>query len=213
MPASSRKTEQIGAYLTLCKERAMEQADRIDRMAAEGKTLPPLGGVPVAHQGCDVNARGAHDCRIEDSGKLHSTVRLHGGRARMEAAGAVVLGKTNCDEFAMGSSNENSAFHPVHNPRDLTRVPGGSSGGSAAAVAADMAVCRARLRHGRIDSTAGGVLRRGGIDADLRSSLALRFDRVCVFARSYWAADQDGEGRSHCAARDCRARCDGFDVG
>src|SRR5947209_6401928 len=129
----------IGAYLTLTRERALEQADRMDRMAAEGKPLPPLGGVPVAIKDvmCTRGVRTTAGSKI-----LENFIPPHDSTAvaRLEAAGAVVLGKANCDEFAMGSSNENSAFHPVRNPRDLSRVPGGSSGGSAAAVAADMAV-------------------------------------------------------------------------
>src|ERR1700722_9748882 len=129
----------IGAFLTLCKERALEQADRIDRIAAEGKPLPPLAGVPVAIKDV-MSTRGVRT--TAGSKILAKYIPPYDCTAvtRMEAAGAVILGKTNCDEFAMGSSNENSAFHPVRNPRDLSRVPGGSSGGSAAAVAADMAV-------------------------------------------------------------------------
>jgi len=130
---------QIGAYLTLSKDRALEQADRIDRMAAEGKTLPPLGGVPVGIKDV-MSTRGVRT--TAGSKILEKYIPPYDCTAvqRLEAAGAVMLGKMNCDEFAMGSSNENSAYQPVRNPRDLTRVPGGSSGGSAAAVAADIAV-------------------------------------------------------------------------
>ena len=128
---------QIGAFLTLCKERALEQADRIDRMAAEGKPLPPLGGVPVAVKDV-MSTRGVRTTAGSKILGKHVPPYDCTAVARMEAAGAVVLGKTNCDEFAMGSSNENSAFHPVRNPRDLDRVPGGSSGGSAAPVASNM---------------------------------------------------------------------------
>jgi aspartyl-tRNA(Asn)/glutamyl-tRNA(Gln) amidotransferase subunit A len=143
---------QVGAFLTLSKERALEQADRIDRMAAEGKPLPVLGGVPVGIKDVMVT-RGVRT--TAGSKILANYIPPYDctAVARMEAAGAVVLGKMNCDEFAMGSSNENSAFHPVRNPRDLTRVPGGSSGGAAAAVAADMAVVT-------LGSDTGGSIRQ-----------------------------------------------------
>jgi aspartyl-tRNA(Asn)/glutamyl-tRNA(Gln) amidotransferase subunit A len=142
----------IGAFLTLTRERAMEQADNMDRLAAEGKPLPPLGGVPVAIKDvmCTRGVRTTAGSKI-----LGNFVPPYDATvvARLEAAGAVVLGKLNCDEFAMGSSNENSAFHPVRNPHDTSRVPGGSSGGSAAAVAADMAVAA-------LGSDTGGSIRQ-----------------------------------------------------
>ena len=129
-----KEDEQIGAFLTLCKERALEQAARIDRIAAEGKPLPPLGGVPVAIKDVMSTRRVRTTAGSKILGPYIPPYDCT-AVARLESAGAVVLGKTNCDEFAMGSSNENSAFRPVRNPRDLPRVPGGSSGGSAAAVA------------------------------------------------------------------------------
>ncbi|MGA8619103.1 MAG: Asp-tRNA(Asn)/Glu-tRNA(Gln) amidotransferase subunit GatA [Candidatus Sulfotelmatobacter sp.] len=147
-----KEDRRIGAYLTLSKERALEQADRIDRMVAEGKSLPPLGGVPVAIKDV-MSTRGLRT--TAGSKILGNYIPPYTCTAvvRMEAAGAVILGKTNCDEFAMGSSNENSAFHLVRNPHDLHRVPGGSSGGSAAAVAADMAVTA-------LGSDTGGSIRQ-----------------------------------------------------
>src|SRR3979411_2232983 len=143
---------QIGAFLTLSKERALEQADRMDRMAVDGKTLPPLGGVPVGIKDV-MSTRGVRTTAGSKILEKYIPPYDCTAVARLEAAGAVVLGKMNCDEFAMGSSNENSAFHPVRNPRDLSRVPGGSSGGAAAAVAADMAVVT-------LGSDTGGSIRQ-----------------------------------------------------
>jgi len=143
---------QICAFLTLSKERALEQADRIDRMAAEGKPLPALAGVPVGIKDV-MSTRGVRTTAGSKSLEKYIPPYDATSVARMEAAGAVVLGKMNCDEFAMGSSNENSAYGPVRNPRDLSRVPGGSSGGSAAAVAADMAVVT-------LGSDTGGSIRQ-----------------------------------------------------
>src|SRR5580692_8655829 len=129
----------IGAYLTLSKERAHRQAEQVDALADKGDALPPLAGVPIAVKDV-LTTKGVRT--TAGSKILDNFIAPYDATAvaRLEAAGAVVLGKMNCDEFAMGSSNENSGYGPVRNPRDLTRVPGGSSGGSAAAVAADMAV-------------------------------------------------------------------------
>jgi len=147
-----REDPPIGAYLTLSKERALAQAERMDRRVEQGNALPPLGGVPV----------GIKDVLVTSGVRTTAGSKILGryippydstAVARMEAAGAVILGKLNCDEFAMGSSNENSAFYPVHNPHDLSRVPGGSSGGSAAAVAAGMAVAA-------LGSDTGGSIRQ-----------------------------------------------------
>src|SRR5271170_155139 len=129
----------INAYLALSRKRAFDQAAKIDALAAVGQPLPLLAGVPFGIK--DV-------LTVQGSPATAGSKILEGYLPpydatvvkRLEAAGAVLLGKLNCDEFAMGSSNENSAYGPVHNPRALDRVPGGSSGGSAAAVAAGMAV-------------------------------------------------------------------------
>jgi aspartyl-tRNA(Asn)/glutamyl-tRNA(Gln) amidotransferase subunit A len=143
---------EIHAYLTLCEDRALEQARNIDALASRGDTLPPLAGVPMGIKDVMVT-RGIRT--TAGSRILENFVPPYTCTAveRLEAAGAIVLGKLNCDEFAMGSSNENSAYGSVRNPRDKSRVPGGSSGGSAAAVAAGTAVAT-------LGSDTGGSIRQ-----------------------------------------------------
>ena len=129
----------IHAYLTLAKDRAYAKAAEIDALADKGEALPPLAGVPMGIKDVLVTngvPTTAGSKVLENYTPPYTCTAVQ----RLEDAGAIVLGKLNCDEFAMGSSNENSAFGPVKNPRDHSRVPGGSSGGSAAAVAAGTAV-------------------------------------------------------------------------
>ena len=148
----AQKNPRLNVYLRLTKERALAQAARMDDAAAKGDPLGPLAGIPVGIKDVLV-MRGAPATAgskiLQDYQPPYDATAV----AKLEAAGAVLLGKLNCDEFAMGSSNENSAYGPVRNPVDTERVPGGSSGGSAAAVAANMAVAT-------LGSDTGGSIRQ-----------------------------------------------------
>jgi aspartyl-tRNA(Asn)/glutamyl-tRNA(Gln) amidotransferase subunit A len=129
----------IQAFLSVDRDYALAQAARIDGMAAKSEPLPKLAGVPFGIKDVltlEGFAATAGSKILEGYRPLYTATAVR----RLADAGAIFLGKLNCDEFAMGSSNENSAYGPVHNPHALDRVPGGSSGGSAAAVAAGMAV-------------------------------------------------------------------------
>jgi aspartyl-tRNA(Asn)/glutamyl-tRNA(Gln) amidotransferase subunit A len=179
------RNPEINAFLTLCEQRAYAQADRVDAMVAAGKPLPPLAGVPLAIKDT-ISTRGV---RTTCSSKiLDNYIPPYDATAvvRLEAAGAVILGKTNCDEFAMGSSTENSAYGPVKNPVALDRVPGGSSGGSAAAVAADLAVAA-------LGTDTGGSIRQPGALCGLPAMMG-SYGRVSRYGLIAFASSLDRIG-------------------
>ena len=146
------KDSQINAYLHLTKDSALSQAEQVDVDLAKGKELGILAGAPLAIKDNilieGMPATAASKILENYTASYDATVIK-----KLKEAGAVFLGKTNLDEFAMGSSTENSAFQITRNPYDLERVPGGSSGGSAATVASDMCVAA-------LGSDTGGSIRQ-----------------------------------------------------
>ena len=191
--ARGRQHADLGAYLAVDEDATLAQARAADARIAAGDALP-LAGVPVAHKDIFVTT---------DFPTTAGSRMLQGYRspfestvtARLAGAGMVCLGKLNCDEFAMGSANENSAFHPVKNPWDTSRVPGGSSGGSAAAVAA-------RLAPAATGTDTGGSIRQPASFCGI-TGIKPTYGRASRFGLIAFASSLDQAGPMARTAEDC----------
>ncbi len=185
--------DRLNSYISVCEEPALAQAREADRLIAAGEA-GPLTGVPIAHKDifCTDGVRTSCASKMLDPfiAPYDATVV-----ERFKQAGVVMLGKTNMDEFAMGSSNETSFYGPVKNPWDLNAVPGGSSGGSAAAVAA-------RLAPGATGTDTGGSIRQPAALCGI-TGLKPTYGRVSRYGMIAFASSLDQAGPMARSAEDC----------
>jgi aspartyl-tRNA(Asn)/glutamyl-tRNA(Gln) amidotransferase subunit A len=185
--------ERLGTALSIDRDGALAQAAEADRRRAAGESGPLLG-VPIAHKDIFVT----RDFPSTAGSKMLEHYRSPFDAtvvAKLAAAGAVTLGKLNCDEFAMGSSNENSAYRPVRNPWDTSRIPGGSSGGSAVAVAA-------RLAPAATGTDTGGSIRQPASFCGI-TGIKPTYGRASRYGMIAFASSLDQAGPMAQTAQDC----------
>lgn len=183
----------LNAFITVCEEQALAQAKQADQDRENGNNQNPLRGIPFAHKDifCTKDVKTSCGSKMLDNfvAPYNATVV-----ERLAAAGIVMLGKTNMDEFAMGSSNETSFYGTVKNPWDLERVPGGSSGGSSAAVAA-------RLAPAATGTDTGGSIRQPAALCNI-SGLKPTYGRVSRYGMIAFASSLDQGGPMAATAQD-----------
>ena len=186
--------DKIHAFITLCRDSALEQAKQADERLKRGGNTPPLLGIPIAVKDNFLTRGLRTTCASKILGDFvppYDATAIN----RIRASGAVITGKTNLDEFAMGSSAENSAFFPTRNPWDKERVPGGSSGGSAAAVAADQCIAA-------LGTDTGGSIRQPAAFCGV-VGLKPTYGRVSRYGIIAFASSMDQVGPITKDVRDC----------